>query len=203
MKTAQGNGRTEQPFANFHSANRKRLFEIEKGVYTIMKKLLAVILVSGLVFSVAGCKKQEQKPQLPPGHPSIEGGMPPSLPEMPKKERTVVIPKKVKAKWTAIKLAIEDKTAKTSKEYTVAVGSELAVPNTKMTIKVLAFLPDFKMGDKNFTSVSNKPNRPAAQVLIREPGKEEWKGWLFSLQPEIHSFPHEKIGIRLVGGVSK
>ena len=129
--------------------------------------------------------------------------MPPSLQEMPKIERSVVVPKKIKAKWTAVKLAIEDKTAKTSKEYTVAVSSELAVPNTKITIKVLTFLPDFKMGDKDITSASGKPNNPAVQVLIREPGKEDWKGWLFSLQPGIHSFPHEKIGIRLVGGVSK
>ena len=175
---------------------------IEKGAHN-MKKLLAVILVSSLAFSFAACKKKEQRPQLPPGHPSVESGMPPAMPEASKKERVVVVPKKVKATWTSVKLAIEDKTAKTSKEYPIAVGSSLAVPNTKITLTVLAFLPDFKMGEKDITSASDKPNNPAAQVLVHEPGKEDWKGWLFSLQPGIHSFPHDKVGIKLVGGVSK
>jgi hypothetical protein len=168
-----------------------------------MNKLLAVILMGSLVFSFAACKKKEQKPQLPPGHPSVEAGMPPAMPEGVKKERAVVVPKKVKATWTAVKLAIEDKTAKTSKDYMIAVGASLAVPNTKITLTVLAFLPDFRMGDQEITSASNKPNNPAAQVLIREPGKADWQGWLFSLQPGIHAFPHERVGIKLVGGVSK
>jgi len=171
-----------------------------------MKKLLAVVLVSGLVFSFAGCKKKEEKPQLPPGHPSMEGGMPTGtgMPAaMPKIDRTVTIPKEVTTKWSAVKLAIEDKVAKTKKEYTVSVGSELAVPNTKVKVKVLAFLPDFKMGDKEITSLSDKPNNPAVQVAVTEPGKEEWKGWLYSLHPGVHPFPHETLAITLVGGVSK
>ena len=170
-----------------------------------MKKLLAIILVSGLVFSFAGCKKKEEKPQLPPGHPSMQGGMPPAgMPaEMPKIDRTITVPKEVAAKWSAVKLAVEDKVVKNGKEYTVAVGSELAVPNTKVKVKVLAFLPDFKMGDKEITSLSDKSNNPAVQVVVAEPGKEDWKGWLFSLNPSIHPFSHEKLAITLVGGVSK
>jgi hypothetical protein len=180
-----------------------------------MKKLLAVILVSGLVFSFTGCKKKEEKPQLPPGHPSTQGGMPPAgmppagmpaagMPaDMPKVDRTITVPKEVVMKWSAVKLAVADKVAKNGKEYTVAIGSELAVPNTSVKIKVLAFLPDFKMGDKDITSASDKPNNPAAQVAVTEPGKEEWKGWLYSQHPEVHPFPHEKLSITLVGGVSK
>jgi hypothetical protein len=181
-----------------------------------MKKLLAFILVSGLVFSFTSCKKKEEKPQLPPGHPSMEGGMPPAgmppagmppagMPgdNAPKIDRAITVPKEVAATWSAVKLAVEDKVAKNTKEYTVAIGSELAVPNTKVTIKVLAFLPHFKMGDKDITTASNEPKMPAAQVLIQEPGKPEWKGWLFSLAPDMHPFQHERIGIKLVGGVSK
>jgi hypothetical protein len=177
-----------------------------------MKKLLAFILVSGLVFSFTSCKKKEEKPQLPPGHPSMEGGMPPpagmppaGMPgdNTPKIDRAVTVPKEVAAKWSAVKLVVEDKVAKNTKEYTIAVGSELAVPNTKVTIKVLAFLPHFKMGDKDITTASNEPKMPAAQVLIQEPGKPEWKGWLFSLAPDMHPFQHEIIGIKLAGGVSK
>ena len=175
-----------------------------------MKKVLSVFLITGLMLSFGGCKKKEQKPQLPPGHPSMEGGMPqgmpqgmPNMPETPKKDRKVVVPKEVAAKWKAVKLAIEDKKAKASKEYTVAVGSDLAVPNTKITVKVLAFLPEFKMGDTDITSASDKPENPAVQVAILEPGKEEWKGWLYAKHPTIHPFPHDTIGITLVGGVAK
>jgi len=169
-----------------------------------MKKLLTVLLLGSLIFTVAGCKKKEEKPQLPPGHPSTEGGMPQTgMPNMPKVDRTVVVPAEVKAKWKAVKLTIEDKTAKSTKDYTVAVGSDLAVPNTKVKIKVLAFLPDFRMGEKDITSASDKPNNPAAQVSVTEPGKEEQKIWLYSMHPGIHPFAHERIAITLVSGVSK
>ena len=169
-----------------------------------MKKLFTALLVGSLIFTVAGCKKKEEKPQLPPGHPSTEGGMPQTgMPDMPKVDRKVVVPAEVKAKWKAVKLNIEDKAAKSTKEYTVAVGSELAVPNSKMKIKVLAFLPDFRMGEKDITSASDKPNNPAAQVSVTEPGKEEWKGWLYSMHPGIHPYAHERVAITLVGGVNK
>jgi len=180
-----------------------------------MKKLLAVILVSGLMFSLAGCKKKEEKPPLPPGHPNIQEGMPPAgmppagmppagMPaDMPKVDRTVTVPKAVATKWSAVKLTVTDKVAKSTKEYTVAIGSELAVPNTKVKIKVLAFLPDFKLGEKDITTASDKPNNPAVQVAVTEPGKQEWKGWLYAKFPDVHPFTHEKIAITLAGGVSK
>lgn len=169
-----------------------------------MKKLVVALLVGSLIFTFAGCKKKEEKPQLPPGHPSTEGGMPQTgMPDMPKVDRAVVVPAAVKAKWKAVKLNIEDKTAKNTKEYTVAVGSELAIPDTKMKIKVLAFLPDFRMGEKDITSASDKPNNPAVQVAVSEPGKAEWQGWLYSMHPGIHPYAHERIAITLVGGVNK
>ena len=166
-----------------------------------MKKIVAVLLMAGLVVSFAGCKKKEEKPQLPAGHPSMEGGMPPA--GMPKVEREIVVPKDVKAKWKAVKLIVEDKATKKPTEYTVNVGSELAVPNTKVVVKVLAFLPHFMMGDKQITSASNEPKMPAAKVSVMDGGKEVWAGWLFSLQPDMHPFQHEKIGLKLAGGVAK
>ena len=174
----------------------------------MMQKVLAVLVVVILAISVGACKKKEEKPQLPAGHPAMEGGMPPAgmpqgMPQVPKVERQVVVSKEVTATWKAVKLAIENKSAKTTKEYSVNIGSELAIPNTKMTVKVLAFLPDFKMTDKEFKSASNKPNMPAALVAVNENGKEIWNNWLFSLQPNIHPFQHENVGIILVGGVAK
>jgi hypothetical protein len=173
-----------------------------------MKKLLAVILITGLVCSFVGCKKKEEKPLLPPGHPSMEGGMPagagmPTTPNVPKVERTVVVSKEVAAKWKAVRLAVEIKSSKTKTEITVPIGSAQAIPNTRMTVKALAFLPDFKMTDKEFFSASDKPNQPAAQVVVIENGKEIWSNWLFAQQPTIHPFQHENVSIFLVGGVSK
>ncbi len=172
----------------------------------MLKKIAAVIIVLVLAISFGACKKKEAKPQLPPGHPGMEGSMPPAMPnvqDMPKVDRKIIVPNNVKTMWKAVKLSIEDKATKGAKEYVVAVGSDLAVPNTKIKVKVLAFLPDFKMGDQEITSASDKPNNPAAQVLVEEPGKPEWKGWLYSMHPAIHPFQHEKIAITLVGGVSK
>ncbi len=168
------------------------------------KKMIAVAVILVLTVSFGACKKKEEKPQLPAGHPAMEGGMPPTgMPNVPKVERNVVVSKEVAAKWKAVKLSIENKAAKTTKEYTVNIGSELTIPNTKMTVKVLAFLPDFKMSDKEFYSASDKPNQPAAQVAVTENGKEIWSNWLFSLQPSIHPFQHESVGIHLLGGVPK
>jgi hypothetical protein len=185
----------------------------------MLKRSIAIVSVFVLVLSLGACKKKEETPALPPGHPSVEGGMPPAgmppagmppagmpqpgAPNMPKVERQVVVSKEVKAKWKAVKLAIEDKTTKKTKDYTVNIGSEFTIPGTKMVVKVLNFLPDFKMSDKEFTSLTDKPNMPAAQIVVTEKGKEIWSNWLFSLQPTIHPFVHEKIGITLVGGVSR
>ena len=170
----------------------------------MMQKVLAVFVVVVLAVSVGACKKKEATPQMPAGHPGMEGGMPPAgMPQVPKVDRQVVVSKDVTETWKAVKLSIENKSAKTTKEYSVHIGSELTIPNTKMTVKVVAFLPDFKMTDKEFKSASNKPNMPAALVVVTENGKEIWNNWLFSLQPSIHPFQHENVGIILVGGVVK
>jgi hypothetical protein len=178
----------------------------------MLKRFLAVITIVVLAVSFAGCKKKEERPQMPAGHPPIDSGMPPAgMPgqaapgtqNMPKVERKVVVSQDVQAKWKGVKIAVENKATKTKKEYTVNIGSELAIPNTKMVLKVLAFLPDFKMSDKELYSASANPNMPAAQVSVSENGKEIWNNWLFSLQPMIHPFQHESIGLTLVGGVSK
>jgi hypothetical protein len=168
-----------------------------------MKKVIAVLLISGLVFLFAGCKKKEEMPTLPPGHPSTEGGMPPTgTSEMPRVDRKVIVPKEVSAKWKAVKITVEDKIAKTNKEYTIRIGGEQTVA-PKMSVKVLAFLPDFRMGAQDITSASAEPKNPAAQVSVTEGGKEIWKGWLYSLHPDVHPFKHDKIALALNGGVAK
>jgi hypothetical protein len=174
---------------------------------TMLKKFLIAALVLSVAASFSGCKKKEQKPQLPPGHPPMEGGLPPTgmgMPAGPKVERTVVVSKETAAKWKGARLQIENKAAKTQpREYTVNIGSELAIPDSNLSVKVIAFLPDFRMSDKEFYTSSDKPNQPAAQIVVKENGKEIWSNWLFALQPTIHPFRHEKVGIILLGGVPK
>jgi hypothetical protein len=168
----------------------------------MVKKIVVVFVALALTISFAACKKKEEKQRMPAGHSGMEGGMP-SPGNTPKVERTVVVSKAVTAKWKAVKLSVENKTAKKTKEYTVNIGSELAIPDTKMTVKVLAFLPDFKMSAKEFYSVSDKANQPAAQIVVTDNGKEIFNNWLFSMQPAVHPFQHASIGIVLTGGVSK
>lgn len=161
-----------------------------------------VILVLAVSFNA--CKKEEVKSQLPPGHPSMEGDNPSAgMPELPKVDRSVVVPREILKKWNTVKLKVEDKTTRSAKEYDVPVGASLDVPHTKIRVKVLSFLPDFRMGDRDITTASDKPNNPAAQIVVHEPGKEDWKGWLYTLYPQIHPFQHERIALILVGGVSK
>jgi len=167
----------------------------------MLRTYAAFILAAGLALSFTACdKKEEAKTHLPPGHPGMGTGAPGGAPGMeggPKVERTIVVPKDVKKKWKSVKIIVEDKGSKRSKEYTVAIGSTFTVPKTKITVKVLAFLPHFMMGNNEITSASNMPKMPAARVLVQEPGMADWTGWLFSKQPDMHPFPHEKIGIKL------
>ncbi len=171
-----------------------------------MKKITAVLLVLVLAVAFGACKKKESKPMMPMGQPGMEGGVPANMPatqNLPKVDRQVVVSKDVAAKWKAVKLSVENKAAKTTKEYTINIGSSLSIPNTKMTVKVLNFLPDFKMSDKEYYSASDKPNQPAAQVAVVENGKEIWNNWLFAQMPGVHPFQHENVGIILRGGISK
>ncbi len=174
----------------------------------MMKKVIAVLVALVLAVAFGACKKKEEKPMMPMGHPGMQGGMPPQgmppIQNLPKVERQVVVSKDITAKWKAVKLAIENKATKTPpKEYTIGIGSSMNIPNTNITVKVLNFLPDFKMSDKEFYSASDKPNQPAAQVAIIENGKEIWNNWLFALQPGIHPFQHQSVGIVLLSGVPR
>jgi len=82
--------------------------------------------------------------------------------------------------------------------YTVAIGSEVSIPNAGLSIRVENFLPHFVMEGTTLTSQSNEPKNPAAQIRIIEGGKEIFKGWLFSLYPTTHAFQHPKYGFTLV-----
>jgi len=114
------------------------------------------------------------------------------------------VSEEIKATWPAVKLHVEDKVAKSSKDYIVAIDSDLEIPNTRVKVKVLAFLPDYRYDGKSIsTSASNKPNNPAALIVIREPGEADWTGFIYSLHPGIHPYQHDKIAVTLTDGVMK
>jgi hypothetical protein len=167
-----------------------------------------------LVVMTVSCKKSEPSYGPPPTPPPAaqSGGMPGSPPgssmttapaDIPKIEGggVTVVPDAVKGKWKAVVLVVEDKTQKQNKEYTVELGKTLQIPNSNLVVEVLEFLPDMKIENSTFTSVSNEPSNPAAHVIVREGGKEIFKGWLFSLFPTIHPFQHAQIGVTLKEGV--
>jgi hypothetical protein len=164
----------------------------------MVKKFGVIMVLLVFVVSFGACRKKEER--MPAGHQAMPG-----MASMPKVNRVVIVSKEVKAKWKAVKVAVVNKTTMAKKVYTVNIGSTLAIPSTKMSVKVVHFLPDFKMTNKEFYSRTNEPNQPAAQIVVTDDGKEIFNNWLFALQQSVHPFndPNGKIGITLVEGVSK
>jgi hypothetical protein len=148
--------------------------------------LIPVLLLPVLL---VGCGRKEEKKA---GEPAPISG------HMAKKEAVVVVPDSVRGKWKAVKIAVTNKETNKENVYTVAIGSEVSIPNTGLSIMVENFLPHFMMEGTTLTSQSNEPKNPAAQIRIMEGGKEIFKGWLFSLYPTTHAFQHPKYGFTLV-----
>src|SRR4030066_748976 len=200
------------------------------------RKVLAVLVSLALAFSIGACKKQEPQkpaPQVPiqPGPMQPTPQMPmqpaPSMPMQPSPmpmqpspqspmqrpmtmgQTKLVVPDSVKGKWSAVKLVVQDKVTKESKEYTVNLNSDLKIPNSNLKIHVGEFFPDFKMSGINLTSASNEPKNPAVAVRILEGEKQifpaqgkKW-GWLFSKMPSVHPLNHPKYVIILKEGIPK
>lgn len=193
------------------------------------RKVLAVLVSLALAFSIGACKKQEPQkpvPQVPmqPGPMQPTPQMPmqpaPSMPMQPSPQSPmqkpmtmgqtkIVVPDSIKGKWSAVKLVVQDKVTKESKEYTVNLNSDLKIPNSNLKIHVGEFFPDFKMSGINLTSASNEPKNPAVAVRVLEGEKQifpaqgkKW-GWLFSKMPSVHPLNHPKYVIILKEGIPK
>jgi hypothetical protein len=178
---------------------------------TIRMKVIVWFGIMVMTAMSVGCKKNE--PSAPPAAPpAMSQGMPGGAPgsamttapaDIPRIEGggVTVVPDVVKGKWKAVVVVVEDKAQKQNKEYTVELGKTLQIPNSKLVVEVLEFLPDMKIENSTFTSVSNDPNNPAVHVTVQEEGKEIFKGWLFSLFPTIHPFQHAQFGVTLKEGV--
>jgi len=165
----------------------------------MLKKLGVLFTVAVFAVTVSACGKQEQGKEGAPGTEAKPGG---EL-VLPQKgqEAVVNIPPEIKGKWKGIKIKVEDKKNKSTKEYTVKLGESLQVPGTKLTVQAVEFLPAFVMQGLNITTASNEANNPAAKVVVTEGGSEIFKGWLFQKFPTTHAFSHPDFSITLVEGV--
>ena len=154
-----------------------------------MQKLKSLVFVILVLVLAAGCHKKEEQKSGASG-PHSQG---------PGKESIIVVPDSVKGKWKAVRIAVTDKAAHKESIYTVAIGSQFAIPGTNLAITVENFLPHFTMSGAVMTSQSNEPVNPAARVRVYEDGREIFKGWLFSLFPTTHALQHPEYGFTLVG----
>jgi predicted small lipoprotein YifL len=177
-----------------------------------MKSVFSAILVVFLLFLFGACSKKEEQPV--PQAPKMRGPIidSPALQSKPRTgqraELKVVVPQEVKDSWSSVKLLIEDNKLKKTEEFTVKLGDELKIPDSKLTVKVGDFLPDFKMGIQIITSASNNLVNPAVGIKISENGTQifplsgKW-GWLYVKHPMIHPFQHDRFKVLLKEGVKK
>jgi hypothetical protein len=179
-----------------------------------MKKAIRIIsVIMMILFVLSACKKKEEQPvpQAPAQGPIIDS--PSTLPGGhgmigQKIEFEVVVPPEVKEKWSAVKLIVNDNKLNEENEFTVAIGDELKIPDSDLSVKVGPFFPDFKMSGQIITSASNEANNPSAGIKVFAgeklifPESGEW-GWLYSKFPTIHPFQHERFELKLKEGVEK
>ena len=156
-----------------------------------MKRLMKLLVLSVVALGItAGCNEKSSEPaaETQP-HPPVAPAKPAS---------TVVVPESVKGKWKAVVIQVADKNVRSQRVYTIPIGAEFKLPDSKLTLTVENFLPAFVMEGTTLTSQSNELRNPAVQLIVKEAGREIYKGWLFSLYPTTHSFQHPQYGFTLV-----
>jgi len=134
---------------------------------------------------VSGCNDQQKTPVS-------------TCPAPTKREARIIVPPEVQGQWKAVKIAVLNKKTHKKSVYTVDIGSSFRVKGSSLSVKVLSFLPAFVMDGTTMTSVSNKPENPAALVEVFDRGTQIFKGWLFSLYPGAHPFQHPDYSYTLV-----
>jgi hypothetical protein len=164
-----------------------------------MKELIACCDDNARAMGAECCLELDRLRQGQPGAPS---GMPTGMTEGPsfKSGRPAQIDPAVAARWPRVKLRVGPKTGG-GEEVVITVGQKAAIPGTALEVEVTAFTPAFKMTREAIVADGAEPTNPAAKVVIREPGKPEWSGWLFAKMPDVHAFDHPTLKVVLVGGV--
>ena len=159
------------------------------------KSILTVMALFSItfIFACGGEKQPPEKSSVPQGGQTVP----------PVGKPVIDVPVAVKGKWKGVVLVIEDKVKQTSKEHTVNIGEKFKVPGSDISVVVKEFFPSFVMQGSNITSTSNRPENPAAQVVVAEGGSEIFNGWLFTKYPTTHAFSHPRYAITLKEGIAK
>lgn len=148
--------------------------------------------------------------ELPPGHPPMPAsggetlpGMPRDLASTPPAHPTrsgiptkLNVPAEVKATWKSVELSVS--VAGRARTLRVAVGAEAAVPDSRLAVRVLAYLPAFQMGDGGITSAGNNPDNPAVLLRLTEKGRLLAEGWVFQQLPDFDTLKSETVRVRLI-----
>ena len=117
------------------------------------------------------------------------------------KKGSTVVPPEVQGKWKAATFIIVDRERSGAEEVIIPLGGHHDLDGGKLRISAIEFLPDLRIDNNIYTSMSNDPNNPASRVVITEGGKEVFDGWLFAEFPQVHKFEHPRFGITLKEGV--
>lgn len=115
--------------------------------------------------------------------------------------REIVLDDAVRAAWRAIRVEVAVIESGVAQQVEVPLGGTVALGDSGLTLEAQTFVPDFVMDENGIASRSAEPNNPAARVVIREQGAEDYQGWLFAAMPGIHPFPHATYRVTLVAGV--
>ncbi len=113
----------------------------------------------------------------------------------------IILDPEIADDWRAIRVRVVELESMDESFHEIAIGEEAPLGDTGLTLRVVAFIPDFVMSEGGITSRSAEQQNPAARVVIVEEGKDDYEGWLFGAMPEIHAYPHELYGVMLSEGV--
>ncbi len=169
------------------------------------KLALLAVVVAGTVAAMMALWPGATRPDRMDQRPAAQAArrdLPADIPVIPAERRTVV-PEDVRAKWTGVRLTIQDRKSQSSREVIVGLGQTFTIPDSGLTVKVAEFLPDLMIAGAVFTTASNEPKNPAVRITVLEHGREVFTGWLSAAFPTIHPFQHERFAIFLKAGIER
>ncbi|MBI3755044.1 MAG: DUF2155 domain-containing protein [Deltaproteobacteria bacterium] len=162
-------------------------------------KYLTIFAIAISLAIGSGCKKKNEETAPAPAATKKE---PPRVVEQTSatdnKEENVAVPDSVKGKWKDVKIEVLNKQTNQKNVLVIPIGGEASIHGSTLKIKVENFLPEFSMDGTNITSASNDPKNPAVQIVVKEDGKEIFRGWLFALYSST-KFEHPSYSLTLVG----
>ena len=165
------------------------------------KYAVTLTLFIAFTISITACAKKEPPPSPPQQQPMMQGHTDIQMPSS--EEMKVIVPDNIRERWKGVILTVVDRQTMDMRDYNVPAGGRVMISNSNIEIQTKEFLPDLKIDGNIYTTASTELLNPAIHVIIKEDGKELFKGWLFQKFPSVHPFKHQKFSITLkepVGG---